>query len=108
VGEAERLRDPRAVIASPCSDGTLAARATQHRTARQREDSCERMACATWLPKVREQSEHCNERTWMCYHQAPPLARVVAHVGMPGKHSPTSNTTLYRFWEPVMQPLYEN
>ena len=28
--------------------------------------------------------------------------------GMPGKQSPTSNTTLYLFWEPVMQPLYEN
>jgi len=32
----------------------------------------------------------------------------VAHVGMPGTHSPTSNTTFYRFWEPVMQPLDEN
>jgi hypothetical protein len=36
------------------------------------------------------------------------LARVVAHVEMPSKQSPTSNTTLYRFWEPSMQPLYEN
>src|SRR5262252_5777738 len=36
------------------------------------------------------------------------LRVVVAHVGMPGKQSPTSNTTLYRFWEPVIQPLYEN
>ena len=44
----------------------------------------------------------------MCSQQAPPLARVVAHVGMPGKQSPTSNTPLYRFWEPIMQPLYEN
>ena len=44
----------------------------------------------------------------MCYHQAPPLVRVVAYVGMPAKQCPTSNTTLYRFWEPVIQPLYEN
>jgi hypothetical protein len=29
-------------------------------------------------------------------------------VGMPGKHSPTSPTILDRFWEPVMQPLYDN
>jgi len=28
--------------------------------------------------------------------------------GMPGKQSPTSNTTLSLFLEPVMQPLYEN
>jgi len=34
--------------------------------------------------------------------------RVVAHVGMPGKQSPTSDTTLYRFLEPGMQPLSEN
>ena len=28
--------------------------------------------------------------------------------GMPGKQTPTSNTTLYPFLEPVMQPLCEN
>jgi hypothetical protein len=28
--------------------------------------------------------------------------------GMPGKHSLTSNTTLYLFSEPVMQPPDEN
>jgi hypothetical protein len=28
--------------------------------------------------------------------------------GMSGKQSLTANTTLYRFWEPVMQCLYEN
>src|SRR5262249_31330878 len=39
------------------------------------------MAFATRLPKVRDHSEDFNERTWMCYHQAPPLVRVVAHVG---------------------------
>ena len=44
----------------------------------------------------------------MCYHQAPPLARVVAHVGDAGQAKPHLNTTLYRFFEPVMQPLYEN
>jgi hypothetical protein len=38
VGKAERLRNPRAIIASPFGDGTLAARATQHRATRQRED----------------------------------------------------------------------
>ena len=27
---------------------------------------------------------------------------------LPSKQSPTSNTTLYRFWKPVMQPLYDN
>ena len=35
MGEAESLRDPRAIIASPFGDGTLAASATQHRTTRQ-------------------------------------------------------------------------
>src|SRR2546427_3567101 len=46
------------------------------------------MACATRFPKVRYHSEHCNERTWMCYHQVPPLARVVAHVGDAGQAKP--------------------
>ena len=44
----------------------------------------------------------------MCYHQVPPLARVVAYVGVPGKQRPMANTTLYRFWKPVIQPLCEN
>src|SRR6266567_7977798 len=39
------------------------------------------MVFATRLPKVGYRRKHCNERTWMCYHQAPPLAKVVAHVG---------------------------
>src|SRR5215471_1661344 len=38
VGEAQGLRDVCAVVASPFGDGTIAARATQQRTARQRED----------------------------------------------------------------------
>src|SRR5438445_7486779 len=46
------------------------------------------MAFATRLPKVRDHSEHFNERTWICYHQAPPLARVVAHVGDAGQAKP--------------------
>src|SRR5215470_15668491 len=46
------------------------------------------MAFAPWLPKVREQSEHFNERTWMCYPQAAPLERVVAHVGDVGQAKP--------------------
>src|SRR5215470_14004896 len=46
------------------------------------------MAFATRLPKVRYHSEHFNERTWMCYHQAPPLVRVVAHVGDAGQAKP--------------------
>src|SRR5262245_23424709 len=54
------------------------------------------MAFATWLPKVGHRSEHFNERTWMCYHQAPPVERVVAHVGDAGQakshleHNPLS------------------
>ena len=66
------------------------------------------MAFASRLPKVWYHSEDFNKRTWMCYHQAPPLARVVAYVGVPGKKCPTANTTLYRFWKPVIQPLCEN
>jgi hypothetical protein len=27
---------------------------------------------------------------------------------MPGQQRPTSNTTLYRFWKPIMPYLYEN
>ena len=38
MGEAERLRHPRAIIASPFGDSAIAARATQHRTTRQSED----------------------------------------------------------------------
>jgi hypothetical protein len=38
VSEAKRLRDPCAIITSPFGDGTIAARATQPRTTRQRED----------------------------------------------------------------------
>src|SRR4029453_5541018 len=38
------------------------------------------MTFATRLPKVRDRSEHFDERTGMCYHQAPPLERVVMHV----------------------------
>src|SRR5215831_3756951 len=46
------------------------------------------MAFAAWLPKVRYHSEHFNERTWICYHQAPPWVRVVAHVGDAGQAKP--------------------
>src|SRR5712691_4852730 len=46
------------------------------------------MAFATRLSKVRYQSEHFNERTWMCYHQAPPWVGVVAHVGDAGQAKP--------------------
>src|SRR4029434_1848536 len=38
------------------------------------------MTFATRLTKVRDRSEHCDERTGMCYHQAPPSERVVMHV----------------------------
>jgi len=44
----------------------------------------------------------------MCYHQSPPLGRVMAHVGDAGKQGPTSNPTLSPFLGPVMQSLYEN
>src|SRR5262245_66687166 len=46
------------------------------------------MAFATWFPTVRYHREHCNEGTWMCYHQALPLTRVVAHVGDAGQAKP--------------------
>src|SRR5215470_17535941 len=39
------------------------------------------MAFTTRLANVRDHREHFNERPWMCYHQVPPLVRVVAHVG---------------------------
>ena len=38
------------------------------------------MEFAARLPQVRYHGEHFNKRTGMCYHQAPPLVRVVAHV----------------------------
>src|SRR5215510_15553673 len=38
------------------------------------------MPFATRLTKVRDRSEHFDERTGMCYHQAPPTERVVVHV----------------------------
>src|SRR5215471_17675757 len=46
------------------------------------------MAFATRFAKVRYQSKYFNERTRMCYHQVPPLARVVAHVGDAGQAKP--------------------
>jgi hypothetical protein len=88
VGEAERLRDACAIMASPCGDGTLGAHATQHRTTRQREDGGSRMALATRLPQVGYGREHFNERMGRCYHQAPPLVRVVAQVGDTGQAEP--------------------
>ena len=67
------------------------------------------MTFATRLTKVRYRSEHFDERTGMCYHQAPPSERVVMHVRDAGQaKSLTWNTTLYLFLEPVMQPLDEN
>src|SRR5215475_4001573 len=39
VGEAQGLRDPHAVIAAPFGNSAITARATQHRTTCQREDS---------------------------------------------------------------------
>jgi hypothetical protein len=81
VGEAEGLRDPCAIMASPCGHSALAARATPHRTARQCDDGGSRRALTTRLAHVRKHRQHCNERTWMCYHQVPPLVRVGAHVG---------------------------
>src|SRR5215510_12394961 len=38
------------------------------------------MPFATLHTKVRDRSEHFDERTGMCYHQAPPTERVVMHV----------------------------
>jgi hypothetical protein len=38
------------------------------------------MTFATRLTKVRDRSAHFDERTGMCYHQAPPSERVVMHV----------------------------
>jgi hypothetical protein len=38
------------------------------------------MTFATRHTKVRYRSEHFDERTGMCYHQAPPSERVVMHV----------------------------
>src|SRR4029453_4190780 len=54
------------------------------------------MAFATGLTKVGHRRDHFNERTGMCYHQAPPVERVVAHVGDAGQakshleHNPLS------------------
>src|SRR5262249_15410804 len=46
------------------------------------------MAFATRLTKIGYHSEHFNERTWMCYHQAPTWARGVAHVRDAGQAKP--------------------
>src|SRR5215468_10564041 len=61
------------------------------------------MPFTTRLPKVRYHSEHFDEWTWVCYHQAPPWVRVVAHVGDAGQaqphleHNPLS---LRSYWIP--------
>jgi hypothetical protein len=108
AGAAQRRRDPRAIMASPGGEGTLAARATHHRTTRQAAYRRARGAVATRLTKVGDRSTHGNARTGMGYHQAPPLGRGVAHVGEAGHAKPPSNTTLSLFLEPIMQPLDEN
>src|SRR3989442_8832693 len=46
------------------------------------------MTFATRLTKVRYGSEHFDERTGMCYHQAPPSERVVMHVRDAGQAKP--------------------
>src|SRR5262245_60833259 len=46
------------------------------------------MTFATQLTKVRYRSEHFDERTEMCYHQAPPSERVVVHVRDAGQAKP--------------------
>src|SRR6266849_6070202 len=46
------------------------------------------MTFATRLTKVRYRSEHFDERTGMCYHQAPPSERVVVHVRDAGQAKP--------------------
>jgi hypothetical protein len=54
------------------------------------------MAFATRLAKVRDHRKHCNEWTRMCYHQGPPLRRVVGARGgcqasnAPLEHNPLS------------------
>jgi hypothetical protein len=88
VREAQRLRQPGTIIAAPGGDGTLAAIPTQHRPTRQRQDGGEWMAFPTRLTKIGDGSEHCNERTGMCSHQAPPLVRGVAQVGDAGQAEP--------------------
>src|SRR5262249_31375446 len=40
------------------------------------------------LTKVRYRREHFDERTRMCYHQAPPAERVVVHVRGAGQAKP--------------------
>ena len=88
VGEAQGLCDPQAVITPPFGDSAIATCATQHRTARQSEERGSRMAFAARLPKVWYHREHFKQRTWRCYHQASPLARVVGQVGDAGQAQP--------------------
>ena len=88
-------------VASPFGDGTIAARATQHRTTCQSEYGGYRVAFATCLTTVGHRSEYFNERPWMCYHEAPPVARVAAHGGDAGRakshleHNPLSSREPY-------------
>src|SRR5262249_44035844 len=46
------------------------------------------MPFAARLPKVGDRREYFNERTWRCYHQTPPLERVVAQVWDAGQAKP--------------------
>jgi len=54
------------------------------------------MTFATCLTKVRDRSEHFDERPGLCYHQTPPSERVVVHVRDAGQathhleHNPLS------------------
>jgi hypothetical protein len=68
VGKTQGLSDPSAVIAPPFGDGTLAARATQHRTAGQGENGGQGMAFTPTTAKVWKLGEDLDEGLRLCYH----------------------------------------
>src|SRR5215471_11101429 len=72
VGKAQRLGDLSAIIVPPCSTGTIAAVATQHRTTGQREHGRQGMASAPTAAKVWNLGEDLNEGLQLCYHTSPP------------------------------------
>ena len=46
------------------------------------------MAFATGLAHIRYLGSHLDQGTWLFYHQAPPLERVLTHMGRAGKAIP--------------------
>jgi hypothetical protein len=108
VAKAQGLRDMRALIASPCSDGTLTAVATQYGAACQGENRGEGMAFATRLAEVWHVGEDLDERTGLCYHEKQLVGKGFGSWGHAGHARPHGEQNPLPHFRLDLQPLSEN